>query len=94
MAAILTAVPDCQRSASSTPQEQAKDRLVLNGLDGDDYQCHRPSQPVAIGLTMDGGDGDNLITGSQGADTLLSGKDNDVVTGGGGNDTASARRGR
>ena len=30
-----------------------------------------------------------MITGSQGADTLLSGNDNDVVTGGAGNDTAS-----
>jgi Ca2+-binding RTX toxin-like protein len=43
---------------------------------------------AVIGLTIDGGAGNDIITGSQGNDTLLGGDGNDIVVGGRGADTA------
>src|SRR5258708_13869286 len=41
-----------------------------------------------IGLTIDGGAGNDTIIGGHGADTLMGGDGNDTVTGGRGNDVA------
>src|SRR5262249_59525898 len=41
-----------------------------------------------IGLTLDGGDGNDAIFGSQGTDLILGGDGNDAVVAGRGNDTA------
>src|SRR5690606_30391828 len=41
-----------------------------------------------IGLTVDGGDGNDTIIGSRGGDQLLGGNDNDFIDGQAGNDLA------
>jgi Ca2+-binding RTX toxin-like protein len=76
--------------------EPEQDRLIVKGGDGDDtidasglIASTHGGIAGEIGLTIDGGNGNNVITGSQGADTLLGGDDRDVVTGGPGNDTVS-----
>ena len=48
----------------------------------------RPCLPDPSSLVIDGGAGNDTITGSQGADTLIGGTGNDTVTGGQGNDFA------
>jgi Ca2+-binding RTX toxin-like protein len=60
-------------------QEQANDRLVLNGNGGDDVINAQSLEADGIQLTMNGGLGNDLLIGSEG---------NDVVNGGDGNDTA------
>jgi Ca2+-binding RTX toxin-like protein len=76
-------------TVSIVDTEPANDRLIVNGGGGNDTINASGLTAGAIGLTIDGGDGNNVIIGSQGADTLLGGDDNDVVTGGLGDDTAS-----
>ena len=80
---------DSPETVAIVDAEAAKDRLIVNGGDGDDTINASALTAGAISLTIDGGDGNNVITGSQGADALLGGDDNDVVTGGPGDDTAS-----
>jgi Ca2+-binding RTX toxin-like protein len=60
-------------------QEQANDRLTLNGLGGDDVIDATSLEADGIQLTMNGGLGNDLFLGSEG---------NDLVNGGDGNDTA------
>src|SRR5262249_49140778 len=58
---------------------EATDHLTLNALAGDDVIDASGLPAGAISLTMNGGDGTDLLIGSQG---------NDLVNGGRGNDTA------
>jgi Ca2+-binding RTX toxin-like protein len=60
-------------------QEVANDRLTLNALGGDDVVDATALEADAIGLTMNGG---------LGADVLLGGEGNDLSNGGDGDDTA------
>jgi Ca2+-binding RTX toxin-like protein len=60
-------------------QEQANDRLVLNGQGGDDVIDATSLEADAIQLTMNGGLGVDILLGSAG---------NDLVNGGDGNDSA------
>src|SRR5262245_42312276 len=60
-------------------QEQANDRLTLNGQAGDDVIDATSLEADGIQLTMNGGLGADLFLGSQGGD---------LVNGGDGNDTA------
>jgi Ca2+-binding RTX toxin-like protein len=60
-------------------QEQANDRLTLNGLGGDDVINATSLEADGIQLTMNGGLGNDLLIGSEG---------NDLINGGDGNDTA------
>ncbi len=60
-------------------QEQANDRLTLNGLGGDDVIDATSLEADGIQLTMNGGLGADIFFGSEG---------NDLVNGGDGNDTA------
>jgi Ca2+-binding RTX toxin-like protein len=60
-------------------QEQANDRLTLNGLGGDDLINATSLEADGIQLTMNGGLGAELFLGSEG---------NDLINGGDGNDTA------
>jgi Ca2+-binding RTX toxin-like protein len=68
--------------------EAANDRLIVNGGSGDDTINASGLTAGAIGLTIDGGAGNDSIIGSAGADLVLGGDGNDVVTGGRGDDVA------
>jgi Ca2+-binding RTX toxin-like protein len=66
---------------------EATDKLIVQGLGGDDSIN---AEPFAGGLdlTLDGGAGDDFIQGSQGAETTLGGDGNDFVDGNRGDDIA------
>jgi Ca2+-binding RTX toxin-like protein len=67
---------------------EAGDFLTVNGGNGNDT-INASSLPAGvIGLTIDGGAGNDTITGSQGDDVLLGRDGNDTVVGGRGADTA------
>jgi Ca2+-binding RTX toxin-like protein len=63
--------------------------LVLHAGAGNDTITASNGLSSLIGLTLDGGDGNDTITGGDGADQLIGGAGNDLVAGGRGNDTAS-----
>jgi Ca2+-binding RTX toxin-like protein len=58
--------------------ENGSDRLVVNGLAGDDVLLAEGP----IGVTFDGGDGDDVLIGGDGNDTLRGGAGEDVLLGG------------
>jgi Ca2+-binding RTX toxin-like protein len=62
------------------------DRLTVKGLAGDDVLDASQLQANAALLTLDGGDGDDVLLGGAGNDTLLGGNGDDVLIGGPGND--------
>jgi Ca2+-binding RTX toxin-like protein len=64
----------------------AADRLTVNGLEGDDVVDASGLAAGAIRLTADGGDGNDVLIGSQGDDTLLGSAGDDVLIGGPGQD--------
>jgi Ca2+-binding RTX toxin-like protein len=66
---------------------ETTDRLIVQGQGGNDT-IDASALAAVIGLTVDGGAGNDTIIGSAGADTLLGGDGNDTVTGGLGNDFA------
>jgi Ca2+-binding RTX toxin-like protein len=62
------------------------DRITVNALAGDDVIEASGLAADSALLTEDGGEGDDVLIGGQGADTLLGGPGDDVLIGGGGND--------
>jgi Ca2+-binding RTX toxin-like protein len=68
--------------------EAANDQLIIDGGDGNDVITAVGLAAGAVLLTIDGGAGNDTITGSAGADVLIGGDGNDIVTGGHGNDVA------
>jgi Ca2+-binding RTX toxin-like protein len=68
--------------------EGANDTLVIQGLGGDDGITATTLPAGVSKLILDGGAGDDVILGSQGADTILGGDGDDFVFGDNGNDTA------
>jgi Ca2+-binding RTX toxin-like protein len=62
----------------------ANDRIVINGLGGDDVV--EASGLTGMLLTANGGDGDDILIGSRGNDVLAGGNGDDVLIGGGGQD--------
>jgi Ca2+-binding RTX toxin-like protein len=62
----------------------ANDKLVINGLDGDDVI--QASGFSGMQLTEDGGAGADVLVGSPGNDTLLGGLGDDILLGNGGID--------
>jgi Ca2+-binding RTX toxin-like protein len=69
-----------------TGSESANDRLTINGLGGDDALSASDLAAGIIGLTIDGGEGADVLIGSAGDDTLLGGPGDDVLIGGPGFD--------
>jgi Ca2+-binding RTX toxin-like protein len=63
------------------------DRLTINTLAGDDVIDATGVTAGAMLLTIDGGDGDDILIGGAGDDTLLGGAGDDILIGGPGNDT-------
>jgi Ca2+-binding RTX toxin-like protein len=68
-------------------QEQANDRLTLNGGGGDDVINAASLEADGIQLTMNGGLGNDLLIGSEGDDLINGGDGNDLAVMGAGNDT-------
>ena len=62
------------------------DRLTVNGLGGDDVIDASGVAAGSILLTLDGGEGDDVLIGGAGDDVLLGGASDDVLLGGPGND--------
>jgi Ca2+-binding RTX toxin-like protein len=67
---------------------QSIDELEVNGLDGNDSIAATGLAASTIGLTLDGGAGNDRIAGGPGVETLLGGDGDDQVDGNGGNDVA------
>jgi Ca2+-binding RTX toxin-like protein len=67
---------------------EATDKLVINGLGGDDAIV--ASGMSGMLLTADGGDGNDILIGSPGNDSLLGGAGDDVLVGNGGQDVLDA----
>lgn len=66
--------------------EPALDQLIISLLAGNDMADASGLQDGVIRLTVDGGQGNDVLRGSAGADTLLGGDDDDVLNGGPGLD--------
>jgi Ca2+-binding RTX toxin-like protein len=64
------------------------EKLVLNANGGDDTYSATGNLAALIGITVDGGTGNDQLLGSNGADVLLGGDGQDFVDGQQGNDTA------
>jgi Ca2+-binding RTX toxin-like protein len=64
------------------------ERLVVNMNGGNDSFSATGNLAALIGITVDGGAGNDTILGSNGADLLLGGDGNDFIDGQQGNDTA------
>jgi Ca2+-binding RTX toxin-like protein len=61
--------------------------LAVNGLGGPDtISCFGNLALVGVPLILDGGDGNDVISGSNGNDTILGGPGNDIIDGNQGND--------
>src|SRR5262249_58246562 len=58
---------------------EATDQLTVQALGGNDTLNASGLAAGVIGLTLDGGDGNDNITGSQGADMLFGGAGNDFI---------------
>jgi Ca2+-binding RTX toxin-like protein len=62
------------------------DQLIVNALGGNDVVSADRLSADAINLTVDGGDGNDVLIGSDGNDTLIGGAGNDLLIGGAGDD--------
>jgi Ca2+-binding RTX toxin-like protein len=63
----------------------ATDRLVINGLGGNDV-ITAAGLPTGMLLTENGGDGNDVLIGGSGNDTLNGGAGDDILVGNGGQD--------
>src|SRR5206468_237538 len=68
-------------------QDPTLDSLTLNGLAGADSINAQSLRADAIRLTINGGDGDDLIVGHDGSDLINGGRGNDTALMGAGDDT-------
>jgi Ca2+-binding RTX toxin-like protein len=76
-----------QTIVSGLDRAPALDTLTINGLGGDDVINASGLHAGQINLTINGGDGNDLITGSAGNDTVIGGRGNDTALLGAGDDT-------
>jgi Ca2+-binding RTX toxin-like protein len=65
---------------------EAHDQIIINALAGDDVVEASGLAAGAASLTVNGGDGNDVLIGSDGADTLKGGGGDDVLIGGAGLD--------
>jgi Ca2+-binding RTX toxin-like protein len=70
-----------------TQAEGANDSLQVNGLGGNDTINASRLRAGVIGLTLNGGDGDDTLIGSAGNDLIIGGRGSDVAFMGAGDDT-------
>jgi Ca2+-binding RTX toxin-like protein len=63
------------------------DQLTINGLGGDDTIDASKLKANAVALTLNGGDGNDMLVGSPGNDTIIGGRGNDTALMGAGDDT-------
>ncbi len=82
----IATVSGLAATVNITGAEAANDRLTINALAGDDAVDASGLSATAIQLTVDGGDGNDVLVGGKGNDMLLGGAGNDVLTGGPGLD--------
>lgn len=66
--------------------EAAHDSIRLFGAEGNDVLTASGNLAALVSVLIDGGDGNDVITGGNGHDTLIGGNGNDVITGKQGND--------
>ncbi len=64
------------------------ENVVLNMLDGDDQTSAIGNLAAITRLTINGGEGNDVLVGGNGADTILGGPGNDLVDGNQGDDVA------
>jgi Ca2+-binding RTX toxin-like protein len=69
------------------------ERFQVNGLGGNDSVTAAEGVGALTQLSVDGGPGDDTISGTEGPDVLLGGDGNDVINGGGGDDRIVGDRG-
>ncbi len=67
---------------------EPSDALAVDGLGGNDSISAAGLAAGTIGLTLDGGDGDDTLAGGQGVETLVGGDGSDRIDGNKGNDLA------
>ena len=70
------------RTVNITGLEAANDRIVINGLGGDDVIEASGLVAGVVQLTANGGDGNDVLIGSDGNDVLNGGEGDDVLIGG------------
>ena len=75
-------------SAGTVPVDAIAERLIVNGLGGDDRTSAVGNLAALTAITMDGGSGDDTLLGSNGIDTIIGGSGNDFVDGQQNNDRA------
>jgi Ca2+-binding RTX toxin-like protein len=90
--AVTGTGPDVQVSGTAATIAVAgaiagSDRVTVDGLAGDDVLDASSLLATSALLTLDGGDGDDVLLGGAGGDTLLGGAGDDVLIGGAGADT-------
>jgi Ca2+-binding RTX toxin-like protein len=92
VASVIGAGPNVQVSSlpaliSVSGAVAGSDRVTVNALAGADVVDATGLAATSALLTLDGGDGDDVLLGGAGDDTLLGGAGDDVLIGGPGNDT-------
>jgi Ca2+-binding RTX toxin-like protein len=68
-------------------QDPVNDRVTLDGLAGNDTINAQSLEADSVNLTLDGGDGNDLLIGSDGNDLIIGGRGNDTALMGPGDDT-------
>ena len=83
-----TQVTGLPAQTSVTGAISGNDRVTLAALASDDVVDASELSADAALLTLDGGEGDDVLLAGEGDDVLLGGPGDDVLSGGPGNDTA------
>ena len=81
-------MPACRPRSRFSGSEGSNNSLLVNTLGGNDTVDAAALAAGIVRLTVDGGDGNDSIFGSQRNDVLIGGDGNDTIDGGRGNDVA------